>query len=242
MIEMRCPACGAEGRAPGDKINTRLVCKKCLMVFHLTPSGRPVPGEPPIAGTTSTPIPHGVHAADGTQKVDQWFDRASQSAFSTTSLVIASGVILLTAGLWYLLHRRPETLHDRVTKVAEAAVQGDLQTVRQMAASGTTDDVTKWYQSVRDRCESFRQNLGTNKLTVAVEVRQEDEQKGSAETVARLESAEELTRKGFSLPDPSIVSAPPMQPVSIPMCWKSEGWSGWKLDGKRSLELTSASP
>src|SRR5438105_3804085 len=47
MIEMSCPRCGAGGRVPRNKINARLVCKKCLQVFHLTPGGHAVLGEPP---------------------------------------------------------------------------------------------------------------------------------------------------------------------------------------------------
>lgn len=243
MIEIKCPACEAEGRAPKNKINTRLVCRKCLRVFHLTPTGRPVLGEPPNAGTTSTVTPHELHAPDSAQKVDQWFDRASRLVFSTKSLVIAVGLILLAAVLAFLSFRRPETLQDRVTKVAKAAVQGDLQTVRQMAATGTGDDVVKWYESVCDRCDELRQHLGTHKLIVEVDVKQQDDQQGSAETVVRLETEEAIERKGTVLPDPSIIANPPSrESVSIPMAWKSEGWFGWKLDGKRTLELTSSTP
>src|SRR5271168_1001252 len=46
MIEMACPRCGAGGRVPRDKLKTRLVCKKCLQVFHLTAAGVAVIGEP----------------------------------------------------------------------------------------------------------------------------------------------------------------------------------------------------
>ena len=49
MIEMKCPGCGAGGRIPRDKKNTRLVCKKCLKVFHMSPGGKTVLGEPPTA-------------------------------------------------------------------------------------------------------------------------------------------------------------------------------------------------
>src|SRR5271163_69933 len=48
MIEMACPRCGAAGRVPNDRINVRLVCKKCLQVFHLKPGGVAVLGEPPV--------------------------------------------------------------------------------------------------------------------------------------------------------------------------------------------------
>ena len=46
MIDMKCPSCGAGGRIPKEKVNTRLVCKKCLRVFHVTSAGNTVLGEP----------------------------------------------------------------------------------------------------------------------------------------------------------------------------------------------------
>ena len=49
MPDISCPACGAGGRVPRNKMNLRLVCKKCLRVFHLTPGGQAVLGEPPAA-------------------------------------------------------------------------------------------------------------------------------------------------------------------------------------------------
>src|SRR5262249_49109459 len=42
MIEMSCPRCGAGGRVPRERVNSRLVCRKCLQVFHLSPSLQPV--------------------------------------------------------------------------------------------------------------------------------------------------------------------------------------------------------
>src|SRR4051794_17130655 len=47
MIEMSCPSCGRAGQVPPEKLHTRLVCRKCHVVFHMEPSGRPVLGEPP---------------------------------------------------------------------------------------------------------------------------------------------------------------------------------------------------
>ena len=56
MIDMKCPSCGAGGRMPREKVNTRLVCKKCLRVFHVTASGNTVLGEP--AAPKDQPKPH----------------------------------------------------------------------------------------------------------------------------------------------------------------------------------------
>lgn len=60
MIDLVCPHCGRAGSAPEDKVNSRLVCKKCHMVFHLSPSGRATPGEPPAS---SSGRGSAVHAA-----------------------------------------------------------------------------------------------------------------------------------------------------------------------------------
>ena len=57
MLAIKCPACGAEGRASKEKIQTRLVCRKCLRVFHVTPSGKTVLGEPPAPGRTAATAP-----------------------------------------------------------------------------------------------------------------------------------------------------------------------------------------
>jgi hypothetical protein len=199
-------------------------------------------GDPPVVGTTSTAIPHELRAHDPGQKVDQWIDRATKSTFSPKSLAIAGGLIVLAAVLAYFSTRTSETLEDRVKKLAEATVQGDLQTVRQMAASGTTEEAVQWYEKLRDRCDDMRQNIGTSKLVVEVEVKQTDDQ-GSTQTIARVDTWEDLIRKASALPDASIKpTGGEVGSIRLPMAWKDEGWFGWKLDGKRALELASASP
>lgn len=48
-LDMECPKCGAPGSLPKNKVNSRLVCKKCRAIFYVTPSGRAVLGEPPMS-------------------------------------------------------------------------------------------------------------------------------------------------------------------------------------------------
>ena len=99
MIEMKCPACGAEGRAPKDKINTRLVCKKCLRVFHLTPSGRAVIGEPPQAAVAP------VKAVDPTEKIElalnfEWLGGIKRVVTSPKVLAVVGGLLVVAAGYY----------------------------------------------------------------------------------------------------------------------------------------------
>jgi hypothetical protein len=242
-MEMKCPACGAEGRAPKDKINTRLVCRRCLKVFHLTASGRAVLGEPPSPAAALAPTPLELQAADRTQKVDRLLEEISQTTIPTKKLLIALGMLLLAGAVTYLWTSTGETLEARVTKVAQAAVQGDLQTIRNLSASGTSDHAVKWYDLIRDRCDDLRQHLGTYKLNVEVSVIQQDDEHGTAEVVSRMNSEEDLQRKGIALPDSSLsIGSPATRVITVPMAFKTEGWSGWLLDGKRTLEETPSSP
>jgi hypothetical protein len=242
MIEIKCPACGAEGRAPKGKVQARLICKKCLKIFHITPSGKTVLGEPPATGQTSTAAAHDPAAIDRTQEVDQWFERVSKRLFSPSSLILGVGLIVLAMVVSFLSFRHQETLQDRVTKVATAAVQGDLQTIRDLAATGTANDAVSWYDSIRPQCDQMRQSLGPRKLVIQTQVTQQDSGQGSAEVVAQLTSEEQFERKGNTLPDASVITTPSMETITLPMAWKSEGWSGWRLDGKRTLENSKAQP
>src|SRR3954447_4308183 len=87
MIEVHCPACGAEGRAPKQKTNTRLVCRKCLKVFHITPAGRAVLGEPPPTGETATKTPADA-VPDRIPEVDQWLERLSRAVFAPRTIIL----------------------------------------------------------------------------------------------------------------------------------------------------------
>ncbi|MGC1722348.1 MAG: hypothetical protein WA746_25465 [Isosphaeraceae bacterium] len=244
MLAIKCPACGAEGRASKEKIQTRLVCRKCLRVFHVTPSGKTVLGEPPAPGQTSTAVSRAKAAPDPVQKVDQWFDRASKRFFLPTSLILTVGLILLAVAGTLFTPRRPESLQDRVARVAKAAVEGDLQTIRELAATGTAGSAVTWCITIRPQCDELMHRLGSRKLAVETEVKQQDPQEW-ADVVAHVspEEKEELERRGNALPDASIVLIPTSQPVSLHMAWTSEGWwAGWRLDGNRTLELFKAQP
>ena len=245
MLAIQCPACGAEGRASKEKIQTRLVCTKCLRVFHVTPAGKTVPGEPPAPGQASTAVSRAKAAPDPGQKVDQWFDRASKRFFLPTSLILTVGLILLAVAATLFTPRRPESLQDRVARAAKAAVEGDLQTIRELAATGTAGGAVTWYITIRPQCDELLRRLGSRKLAVETEIKQQDPAQEWTDVVAHvsMEEKEELERRGNALPDASIMMAPTGQPVSLPMAWKSEGWwAGWQLDGNRTLELFKAQP
>ncbi len=244
MVEIECPACGAAGRAPKEKILTRLVCRKCLKVFHVTPSGKAVVGEPPATGQTATAVSPGKAVPDRTQKIDQWFDRASKGLFMPKSRILPVGLILLAvaaAAVFYSFWR-PDSLENRVAQAARAAVQGDRRTIQELAATGHGDAVDAWYVSIRPKCDELLQRLGSNKLTVETKITLEDPGHQWADVVAQVSIEEGLERKGNVLPDASIVENSSGQSISLPMAWKIDGIAGWRLDGGRTRELSKVVP
>jgi hypothetical protein len=243
MFEIECPACGAAGRAPKGKIQTRLVCRKCLKVFHVTPSGKAVLGEPPATGQTATAVSPGKAVPDLTQKVDQWLDRASKGFFSPKSWILTTvGLVLLAVAAVFFSFWRPDSLENRVAQAARAAVQGDRRTIQELAATGHGDAVDAWYLSIRPKCDELLQRLGSGKLTVETKITLQDPGHQWADVVAQVSTEEGLERKGNVLPDASIVEIPASQPFSLPMAWKIDGMAGWRLDGGRTQELSKPLP
>jgi hypothetical protein len=245
MVEIECPACGAPGRITKEKTLTRLICRKCLKVFHVTPSGRSVLGEPPGTSQTASAPATAKAAADPTEKLERLFDRASTGLVMPESRTIATGliVVVLAAALYYLYNYwRPDTLENRVTQAARAAVQGDRRTIQELAAAGHGDAVDDWYLSIRTKCDELLQRLGSAKPSVETRITLEDPGHQWADVVAVVSTDEGLERKGNALPDTAIVANSTSESISLPMAWKVDGIAGWRLDGGRTRELNKVLP
>jgi hypothetical protein len=235
MIEMKCPACGAEGRAPKDKINTRLVCKKCLRVFHLTPSGRAVIGEPP------QPVVAPVKAPDPTEKFElalnfEWLGGIKKLVTSPKVLAVVGGLIVVAAGYMVVSLFHSESLETRASRIAKATVKGELSTLLELSSTGTSDDIVKWFIAIQPQCVEIKKAMTTAEPAVDVVINKEDAASGTADVVARVASEEALSKHhGNKLPDMSI-STFADRVYELPLVFISEGLEGWRLDGKRTLE------
>jgi len=111
-----------------------------------------------------------------------------------------------------------------------------------MAASGTEADAERWYDAIRARCDELRQRVGSHQLAVDLSIKPEESGSGNSDVVARVTADENLERRGAAIPDPTLTLTASTGSLILPMSWRSEGWSGWRLDGKRSLELAGTTP
>ena len=147
MIDMKCPSCGAGGRIPGEKVGTRLVCKKCLRVFHVNGNGQSVLGEPAPAKNASQPHPSrgGAHH-DTVSKIDDMTSKLSSMKLPRIDLRVVAAIagIALFSGLGYWILSR-QTLEKRAQDVARSFVKIDMTPVVDLSVPGTEMDTIRWY-------------------------------------------------------------------------------------------------
>jgi len=234
MIPMNCPSCDAEGRIPNDKINTTLVCKKCLKSFHVKPSGRAVIGEARPDGTASARPEVDPSLIDRSADVDQWFAKLGASARRFARYAAVLAVVLVGYGL-YRTFLHPVGLEEQSLRAASAIARNDLSTIREMAFDGTSDEAVEWYDSIHPE---FKQQLRTAPSVVPkleiVSVRR-DPATSTAEVVTRLSLVEPEGRMGIVAASTSIGSLGGLS-VEVAFVMVDCGWGGWRLDGKRTNE------
>ena len=174
MIEIHCPACGAEGRTTKEKINTRLVCRKCFVAFHITPSGRALLGDPPLMGGESRETA-GTAEPDRTQEVDQWFERLSGALFSPRTAMLVAGLIVLISVRQCTRGARPSRI---VSRRSPARLTTATPRPRIPGGGRNCEDVIKWNDAIQYQLDQVRKSLGNMPPSINVEVRRQDTSKG----------------------------------------------------------------
>ncbi|AMV39388.1 hypothetical protein [Planctomyces sp. SH-PL62] len=233
MITMNCPSCGAEGRVPKDKVNTRLLCKKCLKSFHLTPEGRVVAGSPHESGKALHLIPE-AHVLDHVEEeVDHWVERLRRSVPWIAAAVLVLGLVV--GGLAVLRASRPLPFDEQAARIAQALIRNDLKTLRGLSVSGTDDAVAEWAEAVRPEFQEHTESSQTAAPRVEVVRSHQDVGPGLREAFASIHTDQAVGRMGFAVPDVST-SMKSTGAVEVPMILAGDDRWGWRLDGGRTLE------
>jgi hypothetical protein len=238
MFEIKCPACGAGGRVPRNKAGARLVCKKCLRVFHMSPSGQAVLGEPPAP--KEVPQQKVERESPGLEMGGSFDELAAKLAkfklpkVSPRTLGIAGGVVMLAALGFWLFSRL--SVEKRTENFAKALMAADMKSVLEMNAPGTEMETMQWFNDTYKRYMDLKLALGGQDAGAKV-VTMADGSSGPAVVVLRLSS--EGTRFGGELagalqPRADASSTPPM--LELHLYWVKDSWGNWVLDGKRTAE------
>jgi hypothetical protein len=241
MIDMKCPSCGAGGRVPREKVNTRLVCKKCLRVFHITASGNTVLGEP--APPRDAPRTESPREAARHDRVERFDDVASK--LSTLKLpqidpkVLAAigGVVLVAAlGFWFF---SKQSLEKRSLEIAKSFVNADMKKVVDISLPGTEMDTIRWYADVYKQYGELKLLFGGQDAGVTI---QTGDAKGETVPVKLIFSKEGMRFDGSLFadiyqPNPNLNKG--KSSLELPLFWTKDIWGNWLLDGSKTFAGTT---
>jgi hypothetical protein len=243
MIDMKCPSCGAGGRIPKEKVNTRLVCKKCLRVFHVTSAGSTVLGEPAAPKDEARPRTARESARDDTaQSFDELTSRLSKIRLPqvdpATVGMVAGAILVLTLGYWFFFYK--QSLATRTESVARAIIKSDMKTVVDLAAPGTEMDTMRWYNDVYKSYMDLKLTLAGQDAGITIQL--PGEERGGATRVNLTLSKDGLRFDGSIFndalsPNPSLSRA--KQSLDVPLFWVKDLWGNYLLDGTKTFGGTS---
>ena len=240
MIEMKCPACSAGGRVPRDKKDTRLVCRKCLAVFHLSPSGVAVLGEPPVRKDAPKEKVRaqsgggGIELGGSLDDIASQFSRIKLPRVTGAQAGIAAGVMLVVAlGVWLFAR---QSLLTRAETVAKSTMTADgIKGAMDIAVPETVLDVIRWHSDASRKYGELKMALGGMDAKLNLNVLS-DGSKGPAIVVAQFSS--EGTRLGNAgveaiHPNPSLSA--PSSTIDLHLYFVKDSFGNWLLDGTRTF-------
>jgi len=232
-------------------MNSRLVCRKCHVVFHMEPSGRTILGEP-NHGPAKDPRKqkkqgehHSVLEALHLPKLDDLThlgDNLSDYSFPVKPVLgILGGLVVLWIGFSFF-NGPPESVADRARLAVEALANDDLSRLKGYATDKTRDDLIRWYDAAHARLEQSRQSWGSKDSTVQVVIIEEDHKAQKGVVEAFIVPASSGTQTASMIPAVGSKSnakgAANKTPVAFSLHWVYSG-SHWWLDGRQSLSVLS---
>ncbi|WP_422931221.1 hypothetical protein [Singulisphaera sp. PoT] len=214
-------------------MNTRLVCRKCHVVFHMTNGGRTLFGEPqaePVEmdSKTSHRISK-IASHPGTIPDFRGPLRriAPEKVGIAATLVVAVGIAIL------VLNRPGQTVADSSSLLVKKLVDDDLTYLKKIATEDTVDDVVRWFDVVHPLLVKARERWKTKSTDIRVAVMEETSKNGSSQTFVYplAGAARDSSIKTAAEADPTL-----MAPVDVILHWTKDKHGKWRLDGQQTFQ------
>jgi hypothetical protein len=246
MIEIACPACGAGGRVPNNKKDQRLNCKKCLAVFHLSPSGRPLLGEPPVQkenkdgkdqprSIRDAPVSHG--SSESFSAIGSALSQIKLPSPRTLGILLVVGLV---SGLVYWITSR-QSLESRTRAVAEAISNCDIKAINEMSVPDPEMNAMVWTNDVyKSYCE-VQQALGGMKPGMRVQVTASNSGGDATALVSYSRVGARGSMPGVEAPPPPAdkSAGAPKDSLELLLYWNRDSLGNWLFDAKRTREAAN---
>jgi hypothetical protein len=235
-FEMECPKCGASGKIPRNKVQTRLVCRKCLAIFHVNPLGRSVLGEPP----TNEPARHDSKPAGAaTEK--------GLSGSSVTGILISAAVLVLLLALLGAVHYGffnwgGESIADittRATIATQAIADENVEKFMATVLPGTESEAIPFFDHARLSLHVVRRKSPTKEIVSTVQLQEVSNVPPKAKVLAVFMPNLGTTRQQ-QLTEIDTLSNTEETAVLATLWLVKDDQGKWRLDGKRCTEVATA--
>jgi hypothetical protein len=220
-------------------LNARLVCKKCLQVFHLTAGGVAVLGEPPVQKTApKEKVPRERLELDisGLEGLGQ---KLAKIKLPDPKIAGAVFVVLLLIGICSWLFSQ-ESVEKRSHTVATAITKGDIQAVMPLVYPGTEGEAMKWFSDIYKEYVDLKTSMGLQDPGIQIQVQSTSDGRSSQALLifSRMgggpHRAEATAEVELLAPKPSGSKA--KENVQVILFWTPDTWGTWRLDAKRTAE------
>jgi hypothetical protein len=239
MIEMSCPRCGAGGRVPRDRVNSRLVCKKCLQVFHLTPSLKAVVGEPPAPKAASRERAPRERVELGLPELGGLGEKLAKIKLPDAKIVGVTAAVLLVVGIFWWLFSK-QSVEQRSEALATAIRKLDMDAAVGMAMPETEMEAMRWVGDVYKQYVDLKLKLGNIDPGVKIQVQQNSD--GTAQSLMVFSREGAVSTGPLSVEQAATLEASsPSEKKSMELVvfWAKDTWATWRLDGKRTADTTT---
>ena len=242
MIELECPNCAGRGSVPNDKATARMVCKKCHMVFHMTPTGRTMLGEPPVAGKekdnkkTAHDPGHASGGASAAKKRD-----FAEGLFEFNRVQILAGVLavgMLGLGCFVVMAGGgKDILSQKAQEMADAVSAGNVSSVKGLSRSEGADAAVKWYDSVHSQYEGMKKSSPGQGVLASVFVIEENHAKREGQALILFAPAAGSTREQSIAKAAGVGTTPGDQSITQILTFWVLDRGYWRLDGTRTAAV-----
>lgn len=234
MIDAICPACGRGGSLPKEKVNTRLVCRNCQQVFHVTTANVALKGEPPpsLSNSKTKTKPN---AERSPRREDMALDFSTIRGPFKSAAVGLVLLVLAWFGYPYFVGG-PETLEQRSIRAAQAIVDQNDPRLQKLVPTTLWDDAKPWLTELRPRIENYKSRWPGHDLNVSALVLNENRSSGRATVVAYLSPPLAAARTGSATGDIVVDSSGKTEPLGITLAWILDSSNQWGIDPKESAK------
>lgn len=237
IIDLACPNCGRIGPVPRDKVNVRLLCKKCHMPFYLSAAGKAVSGDPPAVSA------HGHAGKHGEGEGDFW----NLNVPAVREKLVKGGAVVLAIGViafGYMSMGRAATgdLNQMAKRAATALANDSKRSLADCALSGTSEELDFWYETMaRPLLDELRKQSMKRELISATLVPEDASKLAGSVQIQVFFAPKRGQSRNESLAREAGLTSPGNAAQKFTTVWVYQGGK-WLLDGKQTNEASTSNP